>query len=197
VIAAALATAVLAVTAPQVALRPAVTQLNATTTISVSGVESDTLQVLVAGATDVRGKQLPWQSLRRVHGVWTGTLPPPTLLGLYPIELRAAPGSPAFGSRRWLLRVLEPGTMLLPAFASPGEVARWWVRAIPRGRLTAIKAWPRPAFDSRDRRLHRLFVVAYQPRGTTARRDRLGIFVTAVRDGYAGRWRLLEASVFP
>jgi len=27
--------------------------------------------------------------------------------------------------------------------------------------------------------------------------DRLGMFVTAFRDGYSGRWRLLEATVLP
>ena len=54
-----------------------------------------------------------------------------------------------------------------------------------------------PLFDRRDRRLHRLFVVAYSRRGHPAVQDRLGMFVTAVRDGYSGRRRLLEASTLP
>jgi hypothetical protein len=40
-------------------------------------------------------------------------------------------------------------------------------------------------------------VVAYAPPGDANVDDRLGIFVTAVRDGYRGPWRLLEATVQP
>jgi hypothetical protein len=40
-------------------------------------------------------------------------------------------------------------------------------------------------------------VIAYSPDAKTKVRDRLGIFVTAVRDGYHGRWRLLEATAVP
>ena len=61
----------------------------------------------------------------------------------------------------------------------------------------ALKAWPRPGFDRRDARLHRLFVVAYSLPGHPQIRDRLGMFVTAVRDGFGARWRLLEATVQP
>jgi hypothetical protein len=64
-------------------------------------------------------------------------------------------------------------------------------------RLVAVKAWARPAFDRRERRLHRLFVVAYSPPGNTAVRDRLGVFVEVFRDGYRARWRVLETSVAP
>jgi len=40
-------------------------------------------------------------------------------------------------------------------------------------------------------------VIAYSIAPKTKARDRLGIFVTAVRDGYHGRWRLLEATAAP
>ena len=40
-------------------------------------------------------------------------------------------------------------------------------------------------------------VISYSLPERRAVRDRLGIFVTAVRDGYHGRWRFLEASAFP
>ena len=67
----------------------------------------------------------------------------------------------------------------------------------PPRKAAALKPWPRPAFDRRDVRLNRLFVVAYSPPGKPAIRDRVGMFVTAFRDGYHGRWRLLEATVQP
>jgi hypothetical protein len=63
--------------------------------------------------------------------------------------------------------------------------------------VAALRRWRRPDFDKRDPRLHRLFVVAYNPPGRPRVADRLGMFVTAVRDGYDGRWRLLEATVQP
>jgi hypothetical protein len=63
--------------------------------------------------------------------------------------------------------------------------------------MQALRRWPRPAFDRRVRRLHQLMVIAYSPHAKTKVRDRLGIFVTAVRDGYHGRWRLLEATAVP
>jgi hypothetical protein len=42
-----------------------------------------------------------------------------------------------------------------------------------------------------------LFVIAYAPRGNTRPSSRLGLFVTAVRDGFHGRWRVLEATSQP
>ena len=66
--------------------------------------------------------------------------------------------------------------------------ANWWQKA---------KRWQRPASDRRDRRLHRLLVVAYVRRCRTRIADRLGVFITAFRDCYSGRWRLLEATVLP
>ena len=60
-----------------------------------------------------------------------------------------------------------------------------------------MKRWPRPTFDLRDRRRHQLLVVAYTLAGHRGVADRLGMFVTAVRDGLRGPWRLLEATVAP
>jgi hypothetical protein len=57
-----------------------------------------------------------------------------------------------------------------------------------------LRRWPPPAFDLRDHKLHQMLVVAYRPRG---RKDRLGMFVTAVRETTGKRWRLLEATVAP
>ena len=98
----------------------------------------------------------------------------------------------------WLLRVFARGTQARPSFSSPEGVAGWWVRTLPSpAKLVAVKRWPRPAFDRRDRRQHQLLVIAYSPTGHPAVRDRLGMFVTAVRDRPHGPWRLLEATVAP
>jgi hypothetical protein len=182
---------------PGVDLHPDVVMLRQTATVSVRSFSAPALDVRLSGATDARGRQLPWGSLRKLDGVWLGTLPAPSLRGVYPVQLRTEPDGVVVRSPNWLFRVLARGTMARPSFATPAAVARWWVRTVPRGTLRALKQWPRPAFDRRDVRLHRLFVVAYSPPGKPAIRDRLGMFVTAFRDGYHGRWRLLEATVQP
>ena len=41
------------------------------------------------------------------------------------------------------------------------------------------------------------FVVAYGTSEQPGSEEQSGMFVTAVRDGYAGRWRFLEATVVP
>jgi hypothetical protein len=186
--------------APQVELLPAVAQLRERVTIAVSGIHARSLEVLLAGATETPrnqpASQLPWMPLHLVDGAWRGTLPAPALPGIYPIALRTRAGAAPIRSGRLFLRVFAPGTGTRPSFADPVDVARWWVRT-QHARLVAVKAWARPGFDLRDLRLHRLFVVAYSPAGHPGVRDRLGMFVTAVRDGYSGRWRLLEATLEP
>jgi hypothetical protein len=187
--------------APHVELRPAVVRLGQHASIAVSRIHTRSLQVLVAGATDAPGnrlaKQLPWRSLRFVNGTWVGTLPAPDLRGVYPVVLRTGAGAVPLKSPELFLRVFAPGTSSRPSFENPEDVVRWWVRTVPQANLVALKAWPRPGFDRRDTRLHRLFVVAYSPPGYEAIEDRLGMFVTAFRDGFDGRWRLLEATVEP
>ncbi len=180
----------------QVAVRPAVVNLYERSTITVSGLGARSLQARLAGATHADGAPLKWRRLSLVSGIWRGTLQLPLLHGIYPIELRTAAGAAVVRPHRFL-RVFEPGTRARPSFDDPADVARWWVRADPHGRLVAMKEWPRPAFDGRDVRLHRLFVVSYSPPGHPRAGDRLGMFVTAVRDGFHGAWRLLEATVEP
>ena len=190
-----------AVVAPHVELQPAVVQLRERATIAVSGVHARSLEVLLAGATDAVGnqpaRQLPWLSLQLVDGAWRGTLPAPALRGVYPVMLRTSAGATRVRSPQLFLRVFTPGTGTQPSFGNPVDVVRWWVRTAQHAKLVALKAWPRPGFDLRDTRLHRLYVVAYSPPGHPQVGDRMGMFVTAVRDGYSGRWRLLEASVQP
>jgi hypothetical protein len=183
---------------PQVLVVPNVVVLGQSSAIAVSGVSAPTLQVRLLGASVKSGAPVPWRSLHRVHGVWRGRLPAPELRGAYPVELRVRPGSAILRANAWLLRVFATGTLGRPAFHTPEQVARWWVKRRPGGAtLVALRRWPPPAFDRRDPRLHQLLVLAYSPTGRPAVRDRLGIFITAVRDGYGGRWRLLEATALP
>jgi hypothetical protein len=184
--------------APDIVLRPAVAELGSAATIAVSGIDVPSLQVRLVGATNSAAKPVGWQALTFKHGAWRGTLPPPELRGIYPVELRVRAGSTVLRSAHWLYRVFAPGTLARPAFQAPEDVARWWVRTLPgQAKLVALRRWPRPAFDRRDLALHRLIVLAYTLKGHETVRERLGIFVTAVRDGYSGRWRLLEATALP
>jgi hypothetical protein len=198
VVAPLLASVVLMTTGPQVALHPAVVPLRHTASVIVTGVAAPTLEVHLLGSSTTLGKALPWTPLRRVGNSWRGTLPVPEFRGIYPIELRVAPGAEVLRSDRWLLRVFARGTLARPSFETPEEVAAYWVSTVgTEARIEALKRWPRPAFDRRVRQLHQLMVIAYSPDAKTKVRDRLGIFVTAVRDGYHGRWRLLEATAVP
>src|SRR5262245_18587782 len=181
----------------RVRLQPPVVRLGQEAAIAASGIDAAYAQVRLSGATDFTGQPLPWLPLRHVGATWRGSLPLPTLLGVYPVELRAGPEATPLRPPRVYLRVFDPGTRARPAFNNPADVARWWVRTVPRATLVAIKPWPRPAFDRRDVRMHRLFVVAYSPPDRPAVGDRLGMFVTAFRDGYGAPWRLLEATVEP
>jgi hypothetical protein len=182
----------------RITLNPPVVQLGQTESIAVDEITAPSLEARLAGGTQGLGRPLPWARLRLVHGRWSGVLAPPELLGIYPVELRVGPDKPVLRSERWLLRVFTPGTQSRPLFDTPEEVARWWVRTVPaNATFIALKRWPRPAFDRRDPRLHQLLVVAYSVADKPAISDRLGIFITAVREGYHGRWRLLTASVSP
>jgi hypothetical protein len=183
---------------PQVLLVPNVVTLGKASSVAVSGIDASTLQVRLAGASARGGRALPWTELRRSRGAWRGTLPAPELRGVYPVELRVRPGAPVVRVTGSFLRVFATGTLARPAFRTPEQVARWWVHTRPGGAtLVAMRRWPRPAFDRRDRRLHQLLVLAYSRVGLPSVRDRLGIFITAVRDGYGGGWRLLEATATP
>jgi hypothetical protein len=182
-----------------VAAHPAVVRLGGLSTVTVSGVSGASLEVRLPGATTVHGTAFGWRPLFRGPGGWHGALPRPALRGVYPIEIRAGRGAVALTSRRWLLRVLTPGTMARPAFATPLEVARWWVATATarQSHLVAFKKWPLPDSDRRDPRLHRLLVIAYNRVGDRRVRDRLGIWITAFRVTPTSPWRLLEATVRP
>jgi hypothetical protein len=180
---------------PSVRLTPGIVQLQQQASIAVNGVDVPSLQARLSGATAALGRPLPWTTLHFARGAWRATLPLPELRGIYPVLLRVGPGARVLSDEHWLLHVFARGTLSRPLFDTPEGVARWWVRKLPaRATLVALRRWPRPAFDRRDRRLHQLLVLAYHVAGE---KDRLGIFVTAVRDGFHGRWRLLEATAAP
>jgi hypothetical protein len=81
--------------------------------------------------------------------------------------------------------------------SNPGAV-RNFVAHLPGDKvLVASRRWPLASFDHRDPRLNRLFVIAYAPRGDKRPSSRLGLFVTTARNGFHGRWRVLEATTQP
>jgi hypothetical protein len=183
---------------PQLRLHPAVAVRGQKAAITVTRLDVPSLEVRVVGGTADLGRPLPWTRLRYRHMAWHGTLPAPELRGIYALELRVRRGSPVLRFGQWLLPVLARGTRSRPSFSTPEGVARWWVQTLPlHARLVAMKRWPQPAFDRRDQRRHQLLVVAYTQAGHRAVGDRLGMFVTAVRSGLQGPWRLLEATVVP
>jgi hypothetical protein len=179
-------------------LDPSIAVLKERVGISVHGMSGSPVEARLEGATDADGNALPWTRLTRSGSSWQGTLPAPALLGIYFVQLRAGKGAHIVRSHHWMLRVFRPGTLRRRSFPTPEQVARYWVARLPgHPKLVAMKRWPRPDFDHRDRRLHQLLVIAWLPHGRHARSDRLGIFVTAVRDGFNGGWRLLEATALP
>jgi hypothetical protein len=183
---------------PQLRLYPVVALRGQNAAITVTHLNVPSLEVRLVGGTANFGQPLPWTPLHHKRLSWHGLLPAPEFHGIYPLELRIRRGSPVLRSEQWLLPVFARGTQSRPSFSTPEGVARWWVHTLPLdARLVAMKRWPRPAFDLRDPRRHQLLVVAYTQAGHRAVQDRLGMFVTAVRDGLQGPWRLLEATVEP
>lgn len=171
--------------------------------ITVTGLSARQIDVRLLGAIDRNGLAFawtpyPWRPLRRSGSSWNGVLPAPPLLGIYQLQLRLDHGRTLLSSPRWLLHVFAPGTMGRRSFSTAVAAIRDFVTHLAGNQhLVALRRWPRPAFDHRDPRLHRFFVIAYTPRGDQRPDSRRGLFVTTVRDGFQGRWRLLEATIRP
>lgn len=182
---------------PQVSLSPAVVLLGGRARVRVAGWPAPTLEVALEGATDRQGRLLGWRRARLSGGTWWAELPRPALRGIYPLLLREHANSKVVRSPHWLFRIYRRAAAQEPTFASPQETVRWWVGTVPHRTLAALKQWPQSDLDKRDPKLHRVFVVAYNPPRRPGVANRLGRFVTAVREGYSGRWRLLEATVQP
>jgi hypothetical protein len=182
---------------PQVSLQPAIVVLGEHATVVIAGWRESRLQVALSGATDRAGRLLGWRAASRQGQLWIVALPRPALRGIYPVLLRERAGAPVTRSTRWLFRIFRRTARSEPTFTTPQAVVRWWVRTDRHATVAALKQWPRSSLDKRDPKLHRLFVVAFNLRGRPGVANRLGRFVTAVRDGYDGPWRLLEANVQP
>jgi hypothetical protein len=182
---------------PQVSLRPATVVLGGNATVLVAGWHESHLEVALSGATNRTGRLLGWRVARRQGPAWIVDLPRPALRGIYPVLLRERAGAPVVRSAHWLLRVFRRQSAGEPTFTTAQGAVRWWVQTARHATVAALKRWPRSDLDKRDPRLHRLFVVAFNLRGRPGVSNRLGRFVTAVRDGYGGPWRLLEANVQP
>jgi hypothetical protein len=187
----------------RVVLRSPVIDLYHSASVTVSGITARGTRVRLLGATDRAGLAYEWtpyrwRRLRMSGGTLRGLLPAPALLGIYRLQLRNGRERRFLSSASWLLRVVPHGTMARPSFPSAAAVVRHFVAKLPGDKvLVALRRWPQAAFDHRDPRLNRLFVIAYAPRGDDRLSSRLGLFVTTVRDGYRGRWRLLEATTQP
>jgi hypothetical protein len=171
--------------------------------VRVSGLAARSAEVRLVGAIDRAGlayewKPYRWQVLRVQHGAWRGRLPAPPLLGIYRLQLRVDDGRRLLTSTEWLLPVVPVGTMQRASFPRAVGAVRDFVAHLPGHEvLVASKRWPLSSFDHRDPRLNRLFVIAYAPRGDRRPSSRLGLFVTTIRDGYHGRWRILQATTQP
>jgi len=182
---------------PHVSLEPAVVVLGGRATVAVAGWNASHLEVSLAGATDKLGRLLGWRTARREGPAWVVQLPRPALRGIYPVLLRDGAKGTVYRSTRWLLRIFRRASANEPTFTTPQAAVRWWVQSSRHATVAALKRWQRSALDKRDPRLHRLYVVAFNVPGRPGVANRLGRFVTAVRDGYGGPWRLLEANVQP
>jgi hypothetical protein len=186
----------------RVSLRPSVIDLYHSTSVRVSGAGIENAQVRLLGAIDRTGpayKWTPyrWHRLRPRAGTLRAKLPAPALFGIYRLELRSESGRRFLSSTRRLLRVFPSG-MTHRSYPTPVGAVRAFVADLPGDHVpVALRRWPRARFDHRDPRLHRIFVIAYAPRGDDRPGSRLGAFVTTVRDGYRGRWRLLNATTEP
>jgi len=187
----------------QVTLSSPVIDLYHSDLIAVRGLKARTAQVRLLGAIDRRGlayewTPYPWRRLRLLRGRWHGLLLPPPLLGIYQQQLRVDNGRTLLTSTRWLLRVFRPRTQSRQSYPSATAAVRGYVAHLAGSQhLVAVKQWPLASFDHRDPRLHRLFVIAYAPRSDRGLDARRGLFVTTVRDGFHGRWRLLDATTQP
>jgi hypothetical protein len=187
---------------PRVVFRSPVIDLFQSSRVTVGGITARRAEVRLLGAIDRSGRAYewtpyPWRRLRPDHGTWRGALPSPALFGIYEVQLRLDGGT-LLDSPRWLLRVFPHGIMRRPSSRTAGGAVRRFVAHLPGDQvLVAVRRWSLAAFDHRNPRLHRLFAIAYEHRGDHRRRSRVGLFVTTVRDGFHGRWRVLESTVGP
>ena len=186
----------------RVQLRPRVVEYGHAR-VSVSGITATSVSARLLDANDPAGAAYQWapyrwRRLKLVRGKWSGVLSAPPLLGIYQLQVQIQGSERPLRSPHWLLRVLPPGALDRPAFTTNLAAIRNYVSKLPGNQvLVAERPWPQAAYDHRDPRLLRLFVIAYAPQDDNTPGTQRGLFVTTFRDGYRGRWRLLEATVSP
>jgi len=186
----------------QLSLRPSVIDLYHSVSVSVSGSAIHGAEIRLLGANDRRGlayewKPYPWRRLRLVDGTWRCVLSAPPLLGIYQVQLRLDAGHRLMVSPHWLVRVFAHG-ISRRSFPTPDAAVRDFVARLPGGQVVvASRRWPQARFDHRDPRLHRIFAIAYAHLRDDPPSSRLGLFVTTIRNGFRGRWLVLEATVEP
>jgi hypothetical protein len=173
------------------------------TRVSISGIRATSVQARLRGADDPAGvayRWTPyrWRPLRLVQRTWRGVLPAPPLRGIYQLQLRVQHSTRLLQSPHWLLRSLPPGRLNRSAFRTPLAVIRDYLNDLPDNPvLVAIRTYSQAAYDHRNPRLHRIFVVAVAPRGDNRPSSQLGAFITTFRNGYHGRWRLRQVTTEP
>jgi hypothetical protein len=171
--------------------------------VAVSGITATSVSARLLDANDPAGvayrwSPYRWRRLELARGRWSGVLSAPPLLGIYQVQFRIQQPGRLLRSPHWLLWVLPPGTLDRRAFTTPLAAIRNYVTTLPGDQvLAAERPWPQAAYDHRDPRLLRLFVIAYAPQDDNTPGAQRGLFITTFRDGYHGRWRLLEATVSP
>jgi hypothetical protein len=187
----------------RVVLGPRAVDLYHSASVRVSGTTAGSVEVRLVGAIDRAGRAYEWtpyrwRALRIRRDTWHGLLPTPPLAGIYRLRLRFDHGRRFLSSAGWLMRVFPKGAMKRPSSPTAVGAVRHYVGNLPGHEvLVASRRWPLASFDHRDPRLNRLFAIAYAPRGDRLPQSRLGLFVTVVRDGFRGRWRVLEATTQP
>jgi len=168
--------------------------------VAVTGIAARSAEVGLIGGTDAAGVVYKWTPYRwqrlRLRGSWRGVLPAPALPGVYQLQLRLQ--HHVVEALPSLLEVFGPGTLTHPLFPTPAAAIRDFIGHLPGPQaLVALRPWPQAVFDHRDPRLNRIFVVAYTPKGDDRPSSRRGLFITMVRNGFAGQWRLLDATLEP
>ena len=181
---------------PTLSVQPAVARLDRKASITVTGVEAGSLEARLAGATRPDGNSCRGSRSPTGMGFGEGrSIRPHFVVCTWCSCASAVAGR--CGSHRGGCSACTRGAraLVLPsprrkALDAGGPFCR---RRRAEGLETVASAGLRPAGSC----LHQLIVIAYGPAGTLAIVDRLGMFVTAVRETFDGRWRLLEANVFP
>lgn len=185
-----------------VAVRPVEAGRDARVHVTVTGAAASArLQARLHGAQTPSGKATGWVDLARSGSSRRGTLRTPHYWGVYPIELRTAPGATPISRADWLVKVLPPGFHGRPSFGTPAEVAAWWVRTTPpRAVLVSAKPWqvppgmPTNGFNRTLVVTFRLLVPWPPVYPTTAT---LTMFVTVSRESMGGRWRFVDVGTGP